>query len=255
MTVLMKNTIRRARGTFLRQILRFTSRSASLSGSCAVVIAPHPDDETFGCGGMIALRRNMGSRVVIIFLSRGEASHRSCCDTAVGKISTKRREHATDAMSVLGVDATNLYWLGLPDAYIPTRNDSQFADAVSALSELLVEIKPQIIYVTHPLDGWPDHTGATEITLAAIEHQNIGCSVHYYCIWMWHNLQFRSFHKVIGMSSYKVDVGDVLRSKKEAISRYFSETVSGCGVPYCGKYPKGFAENFVVPYEIYFPQE
>ena len=197
----------------------------------------------------------MGSRVVVIFLSNGEASHRSCCDVALEEISTKRRQHATDAMNVLGVDATDLYWLGLPDGQIHKRNNPEFANAVSALSELLGEINPQVVYVTHPLDGWLDHSGASEITLGAIKRQNIGCSVHYYCVWIWHNLQFRNFHKAVGMSSYKLDIGSVFEQKREAIARYFNETVPGCGGPYCGVLPEGFKENFMVPYEIYFRQE
>jgi hypothetical protein len=49
-----------------------------------------------------------------------------------------------------------------------------------------------------------------------------------------------------------LDIKSVLNRKKEAIGKYFVETVPGCGVPYCGRYPKGFVGNFTVPYEIYW---
>ncbi len=40
-----------------------------------VVVAPHPDDETLGCGVLIAAKRRLGAEVAVVFLTDGAASH------------------------------------------------------------------------------------------------------------------------------------------------------------------------------------
>ena len=43
-----------------------------------LVIAPHPDDETLGCGGLIAASVRAGHRVHTVFVTEGGASHPAC---------------------------------------------------------------------------------------------------------------------------------------------------------------------------------
>src|SRR5690606_38092378 len=58
-----------------------TGRLMSASGGIPaldgplLVIAPHPDDETLGCGGVIALATCRNVRVHTVFVTDGGASH------------------------------------------------------------------------------------------------------------------------------------------------------------------------------------
>src|SRR6201996_5368876 len=47
-----------------------------------IVVAPHPDDETLGAGGMIAAQCEAGVPVFIIAVSDGEAAYQNFPDLA-----------------------------------------------------------------------------------------------------------------------------------------------------------------------------
>jgi glycosyltransferase involved in cell wall biosynthesis len=56
-------------------ILNWGSQLLKFSEKSAMVFAPHQDDETFGCGGMIARKKEQGIPVAIAFLTDGRGSH------------------------------------------------------------------------------------------------------------------------------------------------------------------------------------
>src|SRR5690349_15743306 len=81
-------------------------------GSRVMVIAPHPDDETFGCGGAIALHRQLGHPVDIVFLTNGE---RGIAGKKPDEVSSIRKAEAIRATQIIGVEAAALHFLQLPD--------------------------------------------------------------------------------------------------------------------------------------------
>ena len=73
----------------LRWILRWRAQPLQLPAGPLLVIAPHPDDETLGCGGLIIRERLAGRLVRIVFLTDGSQSHRdhpSLTPTALAKL-------------------------------------------------------------------------------------------------------------------------------------------------------------------------
>ena len=48
-----------------------------LSSKKILVVAPHPDDESLGCGGLIAKLAASGSAFCVLFVTDGGASHRT----------------------------------------------------------------------------------------------------------------------------------------------------------------------------------
>jgi LmbE family N-acetylglucosaminyl deacetylase len=68
-----------------------------------LIIAPHPDDETFGCGGLIARAKSLGSRIHVLVISA--PNHLRHFNSAHPEVSGETRiEEFTKAMAVLGVD-------------------------------------------------------------------------------------------------------------------------------------------------------
>jgi LmbE family N-acetylglucosaminyl deacetylase len=84
-------------------------------GSSALVVAPHPDDETLGCGGLIADLTGAGISVRILVVSDGRASH------PVSGMAAVREAEAAQAATILGCD--DLVWAGLPDGGLSVLHD------------------------------------------------------------------------------------------------------------------------------------
>jgi LmbE family N-acetylglucosaminyl deacetylase len=114
-----------------------------------LVIAPHADDETLGCGGTIAKAVRDGHDVVVaVMTGHGPDPHplwpRSVWDVVRGE--------ARQAMPVLGV--TDLRFCELPAVLIP---DLPRHELNRACGELLNEVAPDELYVPFPLDLHGDH--------------------------------------------------------------------------------------------------
>ena len=63
------------------------------TGTC-LILAPHPDDESLGCGGLIAEATDLGLAVRLIFVSDGTGSH---CNSLLFPKLRLRRERELEA--------------------------------------------------------------------------------------------------------------------------------------------------------------
>lgn len=124
-----------------------------------LVIAPHPDDESIGVGGTLALHCGRGDRVTVAFLTSGELG---IGDTPAGEATCIREGEAGHAAAVLGVG--RFEFLRGRDWFLGERPE----DLVPALVELLREEVPGRLYLPHPDDWHPDHKAAIHIVVAAL---------------------------------------------------------------------------------------
>jgi LmbE family N-acetylglucosaminyl deacetylase len=124
-----------------------------LSDRDCLVIAPHPDDESIGCGGSINKHVRQGSRVKVIFLTDGQKGD---FNNVFGDGYTgKRRDSAVRALSALGIKEYE--FLGFED-----RGLYQVRDKLFSRTRRIVEtFRPGIIYVTSPYEANPDHRAAS----------------------------------------------------------------------------------------------
>ncbi len=125
----------------------------SLPRGTVVVVAPHPDDETIGCGGAILLHKARGDRVVVVQVSGGEAGDPDArFGDAAALIATRRRE-AKAAAERLGVDEVRT--LAFPDGKLAPDEP-----LVAALVAEFDRTCPAIVYAPSLLECHPDHLAA-----------------------------------------------------------------------------------------------
>lgn len=79
-----------------------------------LVASPHPDDETLGCGGLIARCAQLGVPVTVLAMTCGEASHPGDTDWQQKLASIRHREQR-NALHTLGLASRELISLNLPD--------------------------------------------------------------------------------------------------------------------------------------------
>src|SRR5215831_15255807 len=66
----------------------------------AVVVAPHPDDETLGCGGTVVIKKQLGATVRVLMMTDGAASHPGLIDPE--ELAAIRAGETRAAVQVLG---------------------------------------------------------------------------------------------------------------------------------------------------------
>ncbi len=84
-----------------------------------VVLAPHPDDESLGCGGLLAAAASCGRAAAVIFISDGGASHRNSRRYPPRLLRSLREEEALAALAALGRAPGAAHFLRLEDAAVP----------------------------------------------------------------------------------------------------------------------------------------
>lgn len=116
-----------------------------------MVLAPHPDDEIYGCGGLILLARAAGAEVTALVLTDGGAA------SAGADLATRRREESGKAAELLGHDVA---FLDFPDRAL--RLDAALIAALETWAERLA---PDLVLAPSLTDPHPDHQA---VALAAI---------------------------------------------------------------------------------------
>ncbi len=124
-----------------------------------LVIAPHPDDESIGCGGAICLHGRRGDHVGLVFLTSGEMglSH-----LAAEAARATREAEAKAAAEVLGVE--HLEFLRLPDMGLLAHLNR----GARSLREIIARDAPDVIYLPHPEEVHPDHAAAWPMIRGAL---------------------------------------------------------------------------------------
>lgn len=106
-----------------------------------LVVAPHPDDEVIGCGGLLASHSHLGGESTVLYLTCSEQ---------------RRRQEAQAARSRL--DVRNAVELDLPEGRVRLT-----ANASDSINALLLKFKPQTIMLPSANDPHPDHRMAHTI--------------------------------------------------------------------------------------------
>jgi LmbE family N-acetylglucosaminyl deacetylase len=133
----------------------------SLDGVDRVLcVAPHPDDEVFGCGGLLAAWVDRGCAVHTLILTCGQQDQSAQAAGEGADLAAQRRQESVRAAAELGTPAPS--FLDLPDRTL--RYDTAL---VAALSQAIAQHAPQLLLLPSLSEPHPDHQAAALAGLAA----------------------------------------------------------------------------------------
>ncbi len=218
----------------------------------ALIIAPHQDDESLGCGGAIALLRQQQQDVAVVFVSDGSMSHPNSQKYPADARRRIREQEALDALQLLGVTDTAVSFMRWQDTQVPRTGSHQFAEAVNGMAKKIQQLAPDTVLVPWIRDPHRDHRASWEITQAALQKVNKTIRVLAYPIWVWELAAEEDWPRPDEVQVWKLDIALVLVKKKAAIAAHRSQTTR-----LIDDDPEGFIlteemlAHFAYPYEIF----
>jgi len=147
-----------------------------------LILAPHPDDESLGCGGMIAACCQAGRPPIVAILTDGGMSHPGSKSFPREQLVRLREAEARDAASVLGLPQDRLLFLREPDTNTPRAGEA-FNRVVEHLIWLVDRFGCSSILAPWRFDPHCDHEAASLI--AAEVTVRLGIRHIAYPVWGW----------------------------------------------------------------------
>ncbi|MCG5054385.1 MAG: PIG-L family deacetylase [Myxococcales bacterium] len=207
----------------------------------ALVLAPHPDDETLGCGGTVARLRAQGHPVSVIAFTDGRGSHPNHADP--DELVRQRANELLNAAHCLGLRSEDVQAWNFPDGALRQHE----ALAVRRLRAAVDELRPETLFVPLPVGEHPDHIAAYWIARSALRGTGTGLDVFEYPVWFWRHAPWvspppgqrrallrtslaRGFGaQALSVLNAKVDVRSQLDAKRRALAAHASQVADPSG--------------------------
>jgi len=167
-----------------------------MSGGILAIFA-HPDDETFGCGGTLALHAEAGHSVGALSLT--------CSDE-------ERGLELTRAAKALGIEEPVIFQEG---------SIASTPDLIRRVSDVIVDRRPGVVITHLPFDYHREHRATHELVKEAVEWA--GHATIYGDAWVVERLLLMEVNTLIPSPHVVVDVSDVWPRKEAAIEAYASQ--------------------------------
>ncbi|MDY6784846.1 MAG: PIG-L family deacetylase [Cyanobacteriota bacterium] len=226
----------------------------SIAANPVLIVAPHPDDETLGCGGTMALLRALGVTVQVLVVSDGTQSHPNSRAYPAPKLKALRESETREALAILGV--RQVHFVGLPDGKIPMQDALEARDAIAICQTFLTSLKPEIIFLPWRYDPHRDHRATWQLFQRAIVTLSPKPRVIEYPIWDWDAAQHQDLPNWEQFEVWRLGIDAVVEEKERAIAAYRSQTTR-----LINDDPDGFLltpeilENFKRPWEVYIEEK
>lgn len=151
----------------------------ALAPGRVLVLAPHADDETLGCGEAIVAARRAGRGVMVLLVTDGAASHPRSCTHPPGRLRRLRSREFEAAVDCLD-GAIEWRELGFPDA-ASTASPEERTRMLRAIVPVARAFRPAVVWTTWEHDPHCDHTATARAAHAL--GQLLGVPVWSYVVW------------------------------------------------------------------------
>jgi LmbE family N-acetylglucosaminyl deacetylase len=198
----------------------FRSLHETLGDRPFVVVAPHPDDESLACGGLLAEACRQGLLGKVVVVSDGAGSHPNSKAYPPDRLRALREEEAKQAGSELGLEPEDTLFLALPDRFVP--HEGEKADrAIGRIVDLVEQTGARSLFVSWRHDPHCDHEASYQIA-RAVQRRAPNLRLFEYVVW-GHTLPPST--EVDPIRGFRIEVGQgALEKKRRAIAAHRSQT-------------------------------
>ncbi|MER2520111.1 MAG: PIG-L deacetylase family protein [Bdellovibrionales bacterium] len=206
------------KATQLLMSLHARDASPWLNHAPILIIAPHPDDETLGCGGFILRARQQGSEIRIVIVSDGAQGSKGN-NIAASQLAVIRQQEALCATSQLGLKPHQVTFLNFPDGKL-----SSCAKALDEkLSEQIARLSPHIVMSPYLKENHPDHRAIAESIARLRQKGNLKGLWVEYPVWFWPAGAWNFLLNPNASQLYKLEISGISAQKQAAMASYRSQ--------------------------------
>ena len=245
-------------------VARGSDVTAASAGRSCLVVAPHPDDETLGCGVTIMRKLDAGTPVKVAIATDGRRSSESKVMSAEELVRVRRQE---------ALEATGRLGLGPGDVVFLEFEDQGLADNLAELTERLAALvegfRPQELLVASVLDHHPDHHAVGQAARRLLAAGAFDGRVAEYPMGFWRTMPWRGRPRGAARTAWSFLSGSVaavarlrpelvrtdgyLDRKRHVLDAYASQLTNLTGEAEWWTLDDPFLEHFLGPYEVHLP--
>jgi LmbE family N-acetylglucosaminyl deacetylase/glycosyltransferase involved in cell wall biosynthesis len=176
---------------------------SDMTGRRVLVLAPHPDDETLGCGGSLIKHVQAGDPVQVLFITRGSRGG-FMASVSGEEYASLREKEALQAGTLLGI-RDMVFW-----SYEDRGCQGQ-PDLQRKLEEAILKHQPELIYAPSPGELHPDHQAVAHALWRCLQNHPMDADI--------------LFYETVPPQPINVlvDISDQMSSKLEACRAYKSQ--------------------------------
>jgi LmbE family N-acetylglucosaminyl deacetylase len=218
-----------------------TDRAARRS---CLVLAPHPDDETLGCGATLMRKIDAGTPVQVIVISDG-ATWPPDHDPA-DNIATRDAELRASG-KILGLPDEALTHLSFPETHL----DAAGQPLVDTIADAVRFHHPDDVLVTSEADPHADHAALGRAARRALAGS--GARLLIFPIWQWTRPRSWTRTRAAASVAETVSTDGYLDRKAAAMAVFHSQMSAAAGGDQIEGLTPGFLSHFLGPHEMFFP--
>ena len=192
---------------------------ADITGDHPVLImAPHADDESLGCGGLIAASCRAGAPPLVLILTDGTGSHPGSAAFPPPRLAQTRQDEGREAVRLLGLPPDRIHFAGQRDTAAPTGGPA-FDAAVDKVSALCTASGIGTLLAPWRHDPHCDHEAADLLARAVAARLDLRHLS--YPVWGW---TLPADHSLPEMpDGLRLDISRDLAAKTRAIMAHQSQ--------------------------------
>jgi len=213
-----------------------------------LVVAPHPDDESLACGGLIAAACSQNRLTRVVVVSDGTGSHPRSKAYPKDRLRRLREGETERAVRELGLDPGNIVFLRLPDRFVPSEGPLA-EQAIDRIGACAAEIGAEAIFVSWRHDPHCDHQASYRL-VREVTRRSRGLKLYEYTVW---GAALPPEAAIDPVEGFRISVAGARVKKRRAIAAHRSQITD-----LIDDDPEGFRlsgvdlARFDEPFEVFF---